>query len=109
MRYAVLRGDMIDNVIECEPENIAAHCAALGATGYALADPAGELRAAEPGGKISNASAAKGAALELPPGAPGVAIVREAATSAGDRAALEKARADAAAELAAAADELGGK
>ena len=88
MRYAVLMGDYVDNVIECEPEKIGAFVAVLGYTGYLavpLDDP--KARAIEPGGQIPNADAARaaagdGVALDLNKIAP---TVRASAVPAAER------------------------
>ncbi len=70
MRYAVLKGDAVDNVIECEPEAIAAYCEKLGFDRYLAIDAAGaKVRAIDPETKITAALslATKGGGRELDP------------------------------------------
>ncbi len=93
MRYAVLIGDYVENVIECSEAEIGRYCQALGLTGYVpapLDDP--KARSIEPGGQIPNASAARdtagdGVALDL---AKVGATVRASAVPAAERAAAEQ-------------------
>lgn len=94
MRYAVLMGEIVENVIECDEDKIALYVRALGLSYYVpVPVDAPEARLIEPGGKLPDPAAAvdadgDGLALSL---AKLSAPVRAAAVSRTERDAAERA------------------
>lgn len=94
MRYAVLLGEFVDNVIECDEDKIALFVRALGLSYYvAVPADAPEARLIEPGGKVPDPAAA------VDPDGDGLALslsklsapVRAAAVARAEREAAERA------------------
>lgn len=100
MRYAILRGDMIDLILECDPALIREITERVRASGYIEAPHGSPTARVEPGGKVPGAEINTGADMRIDHNKVSPLVAPDKVTAA-DTKALDDARARASAEQAA--------